>query len=57
MAQYRNIIAATVTLAKIEELLEAVFSVRYVPTEGERSPLKVATKQRLMKTEETLCVL
>jgi hypothetical protein len=27
------------------------------PEEGERPPLEVATKQRLVKTEKTLCVL
>jgi hypothetical protein len=27
------------------------------PEEGERPPLKAATKQRLMKTEKILCVL
>jgi hypothetical protein len=37
------------------------FSVRSMPRgnlkEGERSPLEAATKQRLVKTEKTLCVL
>jgi hypothetical protein len=27
------------------------------PEEGERPPLEAATKQRLVKTEKTLCVL
>jgi hypothetical protein len=27
------------------------------PQEGERPPLEAATKQRLVKTEKTLCVL
>jgi hypothetical protein len=27
------------------------------PEEGERPPIETATKQRVVKTEETLCVL